>query len=69
MHFYHAETTEISKNTQLHSKSDFSDVKLQDVVLFKFEVLIAATNNFDDDNKLGQGGFGPVFKVMFSCVF
>jgi len=25
--------------------------------------ILAATNNFSDSNKLGQGGFGPVFKV------
>jgi len=23
-----------------------------------------ATNNFSVDNKLGQGGFGPVYKVL-----
>ena len=23
----------------------------------------AATNNFADQNKLGEGGFGPVYKV------
>jgi len=25
--------------------------------------VIAATNNFSLENKLGEGGFGPVFKV------
>jgi len=28
-------------------------------------VIRAATNNFSDDNKLGEGGFGEVFKVHF----
>jgi len=27
------------------------------------EVLRAATNNFSEENKLGEGGFGEVFKV------
>lgn len=25
--------------------------------------VMAATNHFSDDNKLGEGGFGPVYKV------
>ena len=31
--------------------------------LFNFSYILAATNNFSDENKLGQGGFGPVYKV------
>ncbi|CAN4083909.1 unnamed protein product [Withania somnifera] len=30
--------------------------------LIEFEVIVAATNNFKEENKLGEGGFGPVFK-------
>ncbi|XP_059292825.1 G-type lectin S-receptor-like serine/threonine-protein kinase At1g61550 isoform X2 [Lycium ferocissimum] len=30
--------------------------------LIEFEVIATATNNFKVDNKLGEGGFGPVFK-------
>ena len=32
--------------------------------LFSFVSVAAATNNFSDDNKLGEGGFGPVYKVI-----
>ncbi|MQM03723.1 hypothetical protein Taro_036504 [Colocasia esculenta] len=35
---------------------------LCEVPLLDFNTLIAATNNFDPVNKLGQGGFGPVYK-------
>lgn len=28
------------------------------------ESIIAATDNFSAENKLGQGGFGPVYKVI-----
>ncbi|KAK4347062.1 hypothetical protein RND71_033401 [Anisodus tanguticus] len=30
--------------------------------LIEFELIATATNNFNVDNKLGEGGFGPVFK-------
>ncbi|XP_076919891.1 G-type lectin S-receptor-like serine/threonine-protein kinase SD1-1 [Bidens hawaiensis] len=31
-------------------------------IFFSLSTLVAATNNFSDSNKLGQGGFGPVYK-------
>ena len=30
---------------------------------FDFATIEAATNKFSDDNKLGEGGFGQVYKV------
>ena len=30
---------------------------------FTLRQIKAATNNFDIDNKIGEGGFGPVYKV------
>ena len=33
-------------------------------MLFRSRTIIAATNNFSIANKLGQGGFGPVYKVV-----
>jgi hypothetical protein len=30
---------------------------------FNLSTMQAATNNFSDANKLGEGGFGPVYKV------
>ncbi|GLT37750.1 hypothetical protein SLA2020_120510 [Shorea laevis] len=30
--------------------------------MFDFETIAGATNNFSSNNKLGQGGFGPVYK-------
>lgn len=31
--------------------------------IFDFEQVLQATNNFSQENKLGQGGFGAVYKV------
>ncbi|XP_054815414.1 G-type lectin S-receptor-like serine/threonine-protein kinase At4g03230 isoform X2 [Prosopis cineraria] len=37
------------------------DVKLP---LFSFASVSAATNNFSPENRLGEGGFGPVYKLL-----
>lgn len=36
------------------------------VPFFNFETILAATENFSDANKLGRGGYGPVYKVIDS---
>ena len=33
------------------------------LVVYDFDSIRLATDNFDAKNKLGQGGFGPVYKV------
>ena len=40
------------------------DKKDIDVPFFDLDDILAATDNFSDINKLGQGGFGPVYKVI-----
>jgi len=32
-------------------------------IMFNMEELLAETENFHHDNKLGEGGFGSVYKV------
>ncbi|KAF8043099.1 LOW QUALITY PROTEIN: hypothetical protein BT93_A1446 [Corymbia citriodora subsp. variegata] len=41
------------------------DKKGIDVPFFDLEVILQATNDFSDENKLGRGGFGPVYKATF----
>ncbi|CAI8612343.1 unnamed protein product [Vicia faba] len=41
---------------------EMSQVKLQELLMFDFEELASATDNFHLSNKLGQGGFGSVYK-------
>lgn len=35
---------------------------------FSLREIKVATNNFDPANKIGEGGFGPVYKVYHSLV-
>ena len=42
-------------------------IKQQDpseLPMFDHQILVSATNKFNTNNKLGEGGFGPVFKVI-----
>ncbi|KAK4354249.1 hypothetical protein RND71_026443 [Anisodus tanguticus] len=41
------------------------DKKQIDVPFFNLKSILAATDNFSDANKLGRGGFGPVYKGKF----
>jgi hypothetical protein len=45
-------------------EDNVNQVKLQELPLFNLQELASATNNFHQSNKLGQGGFGPVYRVM-----
>jgi hypothetical protein len=36
---------------------------------YNFSCMSLATNNFSEENKLGQGGFGPVYKVKRKCFY
>jgi len=40
------------------------DAQAIDIPFFHLESILGATNNFANANKLGQGGFGPVYKVI-----
>ena len=52
---------------KFHS-DNLDQVKLQELPLFNFEKLASATKNFHLSNKLGQGGFGPVYWVMIALL-
>ncbi|WZZ83637.1 G-type lectin S-receptor-like serine/threonine-protein kinase At1g11330 isoform X2 [Brassica napus] len=43
-----------------------NQANLKELPLFEFQVLATATDNFSLENKLGQGGFGPVYKGVLS---
>ncbi|CAH2038267.1 unnamed protein product [Thlaspi arvense] len=39
------------------------DKAMKELPLFELNTIAAATNNFSSHNKLGAGGFGPVYKI------
>ena len=47
---------------------NLNQVKVQELPLFNFVKLASTTNNFHESNKLGQGGFGPVYRVMVALI-
>ncbi|XP_065633225.1 G-type lectin S-receptor-like serine/threonine-protein kinase At1g11300 isoform X2 [Quercus suber] len=53
-----------SENSELLEENKRGDIRKKEVKmpLFSFTSVSAATDNFSDANKLGEGGFGPVYK-------
>jgi hypothetical protein len=43
------------------------DMESIESLFFDISTLRAATGNFAESNKLGEGGFGAVYKVPRSC--
>ena len=62
LHLYHSESRVKDLIDSEQFKED--DKKGIDVPFFDLEGILAATDYFSDANKLGQGGFGPVYKVI-----
>lgn len=44
------------------------EINSADSLQFDFGTIRAATDNFSDANKLGQGGFGSVYKVIKNMI-
>lgn len=52
-------------DNHLH-RSRSKDIELP---LFDLSTISKATDNFSINNKLGEGGFGPVYKVIITSIF
>lgn len=62
---YEAGQTYPSDSAGIVIKDAMDKVNLEEFPLFTFETLANATDQFHEDNMLGKGGFGPVYKVIF----
>ena len=59
----------VNKDSEIVDKSIKVRRKEVKLPLFSFASVSAATNNFSDTNKLGEGGFGPVYKASSNVIF
>ena len=57
-------STRFSEREASISTKGNKEIRKVDVTFFELSTLLAATDNFSTSNKLGQGGFGPVYKVI-----
>jgi hypothetical protein len=44
------------------------DIQSIESLILDLSTLRAATDNFDESNKLGEGGFGVVYKVLIILI-
>ncbi|OMO86361.1 hypothetical protein CCACVL1_09617 [Corchorus capsularis] len=53
-------------NAKSKGEKDLEGLDVQTVSSFTLKQIKTATNNFDSANKLGEGGFGPVYKGLLA---
>ena len=59
----------IGSNVEELEDISAEDVSAEESLLYDYEELVVATDNFSSRNKLGQGGFGAVYKVTMVFLY
>lgn len=63
-----ASDSESKEGEEEEEEEDINEITAHEQKQFPLETLVAATQGFHSKNKLGEGGFGPVYKVCcLSC--
>ncbi|KAL5081963.1 hypothetical protein RYX36_010384, partial [Vicia faba] len=61
------EMQELASSNEFYSIKDLEDeFKGYDIKVFNYLSILEATMNFSPENKLGQGGYGPVYKGILA---
>ena len=53
----------VTDSTAIVLRNETKEVNIGELPKFTFKMLAKATNQFHEENLLGRGGFGPVYKV------
>lgn len=51
------------KNKTEETQDNLEEIAAMEQKAFPYQTLVEATDNFSSQNKLGEGGFGAVYKV------
>ncbi|BAT93993.1 hypothetical protein LR48_Vigan02g232200 [Vigna angularis] len=57
---------EVKKEEREEEDEDEDEIKIAESLQFNFDTIRVATEDFSDSNKLGQGGFGAVYRGKLS---
>ena len=52
-----------AEDRKVNDKDNEGQNEDMELAVFEFGTIAQATDNFSFNNKLGEGGFGPVYKV------